>query len=103
MNIRFYQKYFSMARPVPLFRTSMLLISLASLAQPVFAGNTKEPTALENPRPSEPGSQHASAVRNGVLSTRDGLTLRPTTHLGSINIAQLEAPAATPPPYPPPS
>ncbi len=94
MNIRFYQKYFSMARPVPLFRTSMLLISLASLAQPVFAGNTKEPTALENPRPSEPGSQHASAVRNGVLSTRDGLTLRLTTDLGSINIVQLEAGAA---------
>src|SRR5207245_11213750 len=91
MNIRFYQKYFSRARPVPLFRTSMLLISLASLAQPVFAGNTKEPTALENPRPSEPGSQHASAARNGVLSTRDGLTLRLTADVGYISMVQLEA------------
>jgi len=92
--MRSNQKSFSMARPVPLFHTSILLISLASLAQPVFAGNTKEPTAPENPRPSEPGLQHASAVRNGVLSTRDGLTLRLTTDLGSVNIVQLEAGAA---------
>src|SRR6266403_657785 len=91
MNMRFYQKSFSMARPVSLFRTSVILIFLAPLAQPVFAGNTKEPAALEHTQPSEPGSQHASAVRNGVLSTRDGLTLRLTTDLGSVNIVQLEA------------
>src|SRR5467141_1504327 len=94
MNMRFYQKSFSMARPVSLFRTSVILIFLAPLAQPVFAGNTKEPAALEHTQPSEPGSQHASAVRNGVLSTRDGLTLRLTTDLGSVNIVQLEAGAA---------
>src|SRR5258706_9786434 len=91
MNVRFYQKSFSMARPVSCFRMSALLISLTPLAQPAFAGNTKEPAALEHTQPSEPGSQHASAVRNGVLSTRDGLTLRLTTDLGSVNIVQLEA------------
>jgi len=91
MNMRFYQKSFSVARPASLFRTSVILIFLAPLAQSVFAGNTKEPGALEHTQPSEPGSQHASAVRNGVLSTRDGLTLRLTTDLGSVNIVQLEA------------
>src|SRR6266581_1736157 len=94
MNMRFHQQSFSMARPASLFRTSVILVFLAPLGQPAFAGNTKEPTAPENPRPSEPGLQHASAVRNGVLSTRDGLTLRLTTDLGSVNIVQLEAGAA---------
>src|SRR6266446_3191890 len=94
MNMRFHQKPFSMARPVSLFRTSMLLISLAPLAQPVFASDAKEPAPIEHTQPAEPGSQHASAVRNGVLSTRDGLTLRLTTDLGSVNIVQLEAGAA---------
>src|SRR5260370_5782484 len=75
-------------------RMSMILIFLTPLAQPAFAGNTKEPAALEHTQPSEPGSQHASAVRNGVLSTRDGLTLRLTTDLGSVNIVQLEVGAA---------
>src|SRR5229473_69606 len=94
MNMCSYQKPFSVARPVSLFRTSVLLISLAPLAQPVFAGNTKELATLEHTQPSEPGSQHASTVRNGVLRTRDGLTLRLTTDLGSVNIVQLEVGAA---------
>ena len=87
----FDQKLFPMARPVALLRASMLLIFLAHLGQPVFAADAKEPAALEHTQPSEPGSQHASAVRNGVLSTRDNLTLRLTTDLGSVNIVQLEA------------
>ena len=91
MNIRFHQRLFSISRPVALFRASVLLISMARLAQPVFAADAKEPALIEHTQPSEPGSQHASAVRNGVLSTRDGLTLRLTTDLGSVNIIQLEA------------
>src|SRR3989442_7332777 len=94
MNIRFHQRLFSISRPVALFRASVLLISMARLAQPVFAADAKEPALIEHTRPSEPVSQHASAVRNGVLSTRDGLTLRLTTDLGSVNIVQLEAGAA---------
>ena len=94
MNIRFHQRLFSISRPVALFRASVLLISMARLAQPVFAADAKEPALIEHTQPSEPGSQHASAVRNGVLSTRDGLTLRLTTDLGSVNIVQLEAGAA---------
>src|SRR5258708_10080330 len=91
MNMCFDQKLFPMARPVALLGASMLLIFLAHLGQPVFAADAKEPAALEHTQPSEPGSQHASAVRNGVLSTRDNLTLRLTTDLGSVNIVQLEA------------
>src|SRR5260370_15465903 len=91
MNMRFYQKSFSMARPVSFFRTSVILIFLAPLAHPVFAADAKEPAPIEHMQPAEPGSQHASAVRNGVLSSRDGLTLRLTTDVGSVNIVQLEA------------
>src|SRR2546427_6177699 len=94
MNIRFHQRLFSISRPVALFRASVLLISMARLAQPVFAADAKEPALIEHTQPSEPGSQHASTVRNGVLSTRDGLTLRVTTDLGSVNIVKLEAGAA---------
>jgi len=88
MNMRFHKRVFPVARRVALFRALVLLISMARLAQPVFAN---EPAPIEHTQPAEPGSQHATAVRNGVLSTRDGLTLRLTTDLGSVNIVQLEA------------
>lgn len=94
MSIHFDQRLFSIARPVASFRALVLLISVAPVAQPVVAAEAKEPAPIEHARPAEPGSQHASAVRNGVLSTRDGLTLRLTTDLGSVNIVQLEAGAA---------
>ena len=86
--MRFHKRVFPVARRVALFRALVLLISMARLAQPVFAN---EPAPIEHTQPAEPGSQHATAVRNGVLSTRDGLTLRLTTDLGSVNIVQLEA------------
>lgn len=44
--------------------------------------------------PGEPGSPRTSAVRKGVLETKDGLTLRLTTDLGSVNIVLLEPGAA---------
>jgi len=91
MNIRFHEKIFSVARPVALFRASVLLVSVAPLAQPVFAADAKEPAPIEHTQPVEPGSQHATAVRTGVLNTRDGLTLRLTTDFGPVNIVQLEA------------
>src|SRR5712664_4101428 len=94
MNMRFDHRLFSIARRVALFRAPALLVYMAPLAQPVFATDAKEPAPIEHTQPAEPGSQHASAVRNGVLSTRDGLTLRLTTDLGSVNIVQLEAGAA---------
>src|SRR5712664_4552175 len=94
MNIRFHQSLFYIARRVALFQVLGFLFSLASLAPPVFAAEAKEPAAIEPTRPADPGSQHASTARTGVLTTKDGLTLRLTTDLGSVNIVQLEAGAA---------
>src|SRR5207248_6981078 len=78
---------------VALFRTVALLVSAACFVS-VFAAKADhgEPTALA--LPADPGSQHASAVRTGVLTTRDGLTLRLTTDFGPVNITQLEPGAA---------
>jgi len=94
MNVSFHPKLFSIARCVALFHVLALVFSAARIAPPVFAAEAKEPAAIEHTQPADPGSQHASVVRTGVLSTRDGLTLRLTTDLGSVNISQLEAGAA---------
>src|SRR5712692_4235248 len=94
MNILLQQRLSSIARRVALFLVLALLVSVAQLASSVFAGEAKDPEALERTQPADPGSQHASVVRNGAMSTRDGLTLRLTTDLGSVNIVQLEAGAA---------
>jgi TonB family protein len=94
MNIRLHHKIFSNVRAVALCRASVLLLFVAPLAQPVFAADAKEPAPIEHTQPAEPGPQHVTAVRNGVLSTREGLTLRLTTDFGPVNITQLEAGAA---------
>jgi len=94
MSIRFQQRFFSIAHHVALFQVLAFLFSAALPAPPAFGAEAKQPAALEPTQPADPGSQHASAVRNGVLSTKDGLTLRLTTDLGSVNIVPLEAGAA---------
>ena len=92
--MRFHKEIFSIAHRVGFFRAAVLLISIVPLAQPAFAAEASESSTLEHTQPAEPGSPHATGIRNGVLSTRDGLTLRLTTDLGSVNITQLEAGAA---------
>jgi TonB family protein len=94
MNIRFDHRLFPNARHAALLPLLALLFSGVRFAPPVFAADAKEPAAIEHPQPSEPGSQHASAVRTGALNTRDGLTLRLTTDFGPVNIVQLDAGAA---------
>jgi TonB family protein len=94
MNTSFHQRHSAIARRVILFHALVLLFSVASLSIPVFATEAKEPAFREHPQPAEPGSQHASAVRTGVLGTKDGLTLRLTMDLGSVSIVPLEAGAA---------
>jgi TonB family protein len=67
----------------------------ASQFSPVaFGSDAKETAAPPTGNAGEPGSPHTSAVRNGVLETKDGLTLRLTTDLGPVKIAQLDAGAA---------
>jgi TonB family protein len=95
MNIRLHHKFFSIASRAAMFQVLAFLFSLAWLAPPVFAAEAKEPAAIEHTQPADPGSQHASAVRSGVMDTKDGLTLRLTTDLGSVSIVQVEAGAAS--------
>jgi len=94
MSTRSHQRLLSIARSALPFHLLALLFSMAWVAPPVFSAeaDAREPAALEH---ADPGSQHASAVRTGVLSTRDGLTLRLTTDFGPVSITQLEA-GATP-------
>jgi TonB family protein len=94
MNTRFQEGFFPAARRLALFPILAILFFLAALAPPVFAAEAKEPAATERTQPSEPGSQHASVVRSGMLGTKDGLTLRLTTDLGSVTVVPLEAGAA---------
>jgi TonB family protein len=90
-NLGLHQTFFLIARRVTLFPALLLLLPVARLAPPVFAADAAEPSSLEHTQPADPGSQHASVVRSGALGTRDGLTLRLTTDLGSVNIVQLDA------------
>ncbi len=71
-----------------------IIFALASLCPSTPAADTEERATIERSQPGDPGSPHASAVRNGVLETRDGLTLKLTIDLGSVNIVPLEAGAA---------
>ena len=94
MNIRLHQRFSSVARRNVLHHDLAVIFFLALLAPPVFAAKTKQPAVLEHTQPVDPVSQHASTVRTGVLTTTDGLTLRLTTDLGSVNIVPLEGGAA---------
>src|SRR6266567_687830 len=94
MSIRFHQKLSSVPRRVVPFQLSVVLLSVGCFVLPVFAAGAKETAAIEPSQPPEPGSQHATADRSGVLATKDGLTLKLTTDLGSVNIVQLDPGAA---------
>src|SRR5467141_3118260 len=94
MNIRLHQRFSSVARRNALLHDLAVIFFLAQLAPAVFAAKTKQPAVLEHTQPVDPVSQHASTVRTGVLTTTDGLTLRLTTDLGSVNIIPLEGGAA---------
>lgn len=69
------------------------ILSVSQLSPSALAADAKEPAALPPEKPGEPGS-HTSGVRNGILETKDGLTLRLTADLGSVKIIQLEPGAA---------
>jgi TonB family protein len=74
----------------------LALVFLAAPFVPLIAATEKAgPGAIEPSQPADPGSPHVSAVRTGVLETKDGLTLRLTADLGSVKITQLE-PGAPP-------
>src|SRR5260370_12919840 len=94
MNRLSHQWLFSIARNMVPFRGLALLLSVLRLAPPIFAADANEPAVIEHTQPADPGSQRTSVVRTGVLNTKDALTLRLATDLGSVRIVQLEAGAA---------
>jgi TonB family protein len=85
---------FFRARSAALLGTLAGIFLIAPLSTPVFASDAKEPAAVPPDGPGDPTSARASVVRNGTLPTKEGLTLRLTTDLGSVNIVPLEAGAA---------
>jgi len=89
----FHQELSSPVRRASL-QVLAIIFALAPLCPSTPAADTEERATIERSQPGDPGSPHASAVRNGVLETKDGLTLKLTTDLGSVNIVPLEAGAA---------
>jgi TonB family protein len=84
---------FSSARRIFIFTTLLIICGLV-LQGPSIAGPKPERTASALEAGAEVPGAHSSVVRSGTLETRDGLTLRLTTDLGSVRILQLEAGAA---------
>jgi TonB family protein len=94
MKLRFRQPVFSASRLATTRRTLTLVFCAAILPALSLCGPRIEPAPVEPTKIPEPPGAHSSVVRSGVLDTRDGLTLRLTTDLGSVKILQLEAGAA---------
>ena len=90
MNWNFYRKVSS-----SLARYAALLWALAGIflatqfSLPVFASDPKDPAAVPE-KPGEPGAPRTSILKSSVLDTKEGLTLRLTADLGSVNITQIE-------------
>jgi TonB family protein len=61
----------------------------------IVAAGTIEPAPVEPTKPGEPSAARVKADRSGSLPTKDGLTLRLTTDLGSVKIVAL--PPGAPP------
>jgi TonB family protein len=91
----FHQRFSVLARLAVLFQVLTVVFLAAPFVPLASATGTEGPGAIEPSQPADPGSPHVSAVRSGMLETRDGLTLRLTTDLGSVKITQLE-PGAPP-------
>jgi len=85
---------FSSARRIFIFTTLLIVICGLVLQGPSIAGPRPGRTASALEAGAEVPGAHSSVVRSGTLETRDGLTLRLTTDLGSVRILQLEAGAA---------
>jgi TonB family protein len=91
MSKWFHQELSSFTRIVVPVHVLAIVFSVVPLAPLDFAAEAEGRVAMERAQPADPGSPHVSAVRSGMLETKDGLTLRLTTDLGSVNIIQLEA------------
>jgi TonB family protein len=94
MSKWFHPRLSIVARMALPIRVPALVLLAAALVPLSFATGPEGLVTIEHSQPADPGSPHISAVRSGMLETRDGLTLRLTTDLGSVKITQLEPGAA---------
>ena len=95
MSKWFHPSCDSVARLAVPIQVMAIVFFAAALVPLSFATGPEGLATIEPSQPADPGSPHVSAVRSGMLETRDGLTLRLTTDLGSVKITQLE-PGAPP-------
>src|SRR5258708_38717828 len=77
---------------VVLLAPGMAGLCAAMLLAPGMAGSSREPAAfaVALTKPGAPTQARVSADRTGFLQTSDGLTLRLTMDLGSVQIVPLE-------------
>ena len=94
MRQRFTQSFFSAAHRAALGK-ALALLSYAALFPLLSVAGPGPETMIEPSRAAEQPGARSVAVRAGSIQTRDGLTLRLTTDLGSVKILQLE-PGADP-------
>ena len=80
----------SVARGAAIF----LLLGAACLPSRLSLVMGAEAAGVEPTKPGDPASPRIAADRTGSLPTKDGLTLRLTTDLGSVRIVSLESGAA---------
>jgi len=80
----------SSARRILIFNALLIVICSLLLQETTSATPKPERAATALEMSAEVPGAHSSVVRSGTLETRDGLTLRLTTDLGSVRILQLE-------------
>jgi hypothetical protein len=96
MNLRSIPTFWAVASRVKSRAMVVSVLLSATLACPgVAAATSIDPAPIEPTKPGEPSAGRVAADRNGSLPTRDGLTLRLTTDLGSVKIVPL--PPGAPP------
>jgi TonB family protein len=91
MNSNFDRRISFRAGRLGLFWSLGGLFFVAQFSTLALAFPPKDPAAS----PENPGAPRTSIVQSGIKETKDGLTLRLTADLGSVNITQLE-PGAPP-------
>jgi TonB family protein len=89
MRTRITDIFFLAAQRAPLCKMLALLSCAAALPVLSVAGHGAE-IAVEPSRAAELPGGRSTIVRSGTIQTRDGLTLRLTTDLGSVKVFQLE-------------
>ncbi len=90
MNWNFHRNVSFRTRYATLLWVLAGVFFVAQFSPAALASGAKEPAALPG-KLGEPGAPRTSIFRSGVLETKEGLTLRLTADLGSVNITQIDA------------